>query len=222
MTPDSPPRPFAVRIDWRDWLARLERWPAWRLFLGALLLGLLVSLPWQCARHFGSDKAHVPAEVVEGVAVAGAQAPAALTGRAASILGMPAPSIAPIIENPAAETPDRDTAGSLPASDESVIATTPSAANEVNAAVAVFSPPPRYPARSLRSGEEGTVMIRVNIDSSGMPVDVQVESSSRSRALDRAAVDAVRDWRFKPAFAQGAAVESSLTIPIKFKSGSDH
>ncbi len=223
MSPESAqPRLFAFARNWRHWLARLEQWPAWRLFLGALLLGLLVSLPWQCAKQFRTKQPLVVPTVTDIDDAQGAQAPSARTGRAASILGMPAPSVAPVVEEPITEVSGAETSSDIPVAEpESAPGASP-AIGEASAAVAVFSPPPRYPSVALNSGEQGTVLVRVDIDSTGMPTDMEIEQSSRSRALDRAALDALRQWRFRPAFAQGVAVESSLVIPISFKSGSDN
>lgn len=81
------------------------------------------------------------------------------------------------------------------------------------------SPPPEYPAAALRKGESGTVMVRVQVDSTGAPVEVSLERRSGSRDLDRAALEAVRGWRFQPAQREGRAVDSILVIPIDFKPG---
>lgn len=64
--------------------------------------------------------------------------------------------------------------------------------------VAVISaPPPSYPALARRRGEEGRVTVRADIGGDGIPRNVGVEVSSGSAALDAAAVEAVRGWRFR-------------------------
>ena len=80
-------------------------------------------------------------------------------------------------------------------------------------------PPPEYPRTALRNGESGTVLVRVAVDAGGMPTDVTLEKNSGSRDLDRAALEAVRKWRFQPAQRDGQAVAGSLVIPIEFKAG---
>ena len=60
-------------------------------------------------------------------------------------------------------------------------------------------------------------VVRVEVDASGMPVDVSLDKRSGSRDLDRAAMAAVKQWRFQPAQREGQAVASSLVIPIDFK-----
>src|SRR5690606_32454384 len=59
--------------------------------------------------------------------------------------------------------------------------------------------PPRYPAVAMRRGLEGTVVLRVMIDASGVPEAVRIERSSGHRELDRAAREHVlAAWRFHP------------------------
>ncbi|HYM86823.1 MAG TPA: energy transducer TonB [Pseudoxanthomonas sp.] len=79
------------------------------------------------------------------------------------------------------------------------------------------SPAPRYPPGALRRGESGTVLVRVEVDASGMPAGVALVQRSGSRDLDRAAMEAVRRWRFQPAQRNGQATPGSLVIPIDFK-----
>lgn len=79
------------------------------------------------------------------------------------------------------------------------------------------NPLPEYPIAALRRGEGGTVVLQVQVDPTGQPVDVDVARRSGSRDLDRAAVQAVRDWRFKPAIRNGKPVTSVVELPIDFK-----
>lgn len=78
------------------------------------------------------------------------------------------------------------------------------------------TPSPQYPPRALRRRESGTVTIRAEIGPDGVPVSVGVERSSGSRALDRAAEDAVRRWRFQPALRDGEPTTGSVVVPISF------
>jgi len=78
---------------------------------------------------------------------------------------------------------------------------------------------PKYPPQALRSGVEGSVSVRVEVDASGNPTDVQVveRSGERSRDLDRAVTDAVRKWKFEPAMKDGKAVAGAVVVPVEFK-----
>lgn len=80
----------------------------------------------------------------------------------------------------------------------------------------IRSPRPDYPAQAMRRGERGTVLLQVQVDAEGHPTDVDVVQSSRSRALDREAVRAVRGWEFSPAMRGGRPVPTKVLVPIEF------
>jgi protein TonB len=82
--------------------------------------------------------------------------------------------------------------------------------------VPISSPAPSYPPDALRNGESGTVLLRVHVGPDGVPYSVDLVQSSRSRALDRAAADAVRRWRFRPAQRDGQPVAGVVQVPIAF------
>src|SRR5690606_10997346 len=76
---------------------------------------------------------------------------------------------------------------------------------------------PTYPPTAYRAREEGTVLVSAEVDPSGAPVSVDVARRSGSRALDQAAVDAVRQWRFEPAMRDGKAVSATVEVPVSFR-----
>lgn len=78
---------------------------------------------------------------------------------------------------------------------------------------------PQYPTLAYRNREEGSVLVRAQVGADGTPVDVTVVRRSGSRDLDRAALEAVRGWHFRPAIENGKAVASSVEVPIDFKLG---
>ncbi|XFC39984.1 TonB family protein [Stenotrophomonas indicatrix] len=79
------------------------------------------------------------------------------------------------------------------------------------------NPPPSYPIQALRNHEQGTVLLRVEVDPSGQPVNVSIERSSGSRSLDQAARQQVlRHWRFVPAERDGVAVPAIGMVPVQF------
>ena len=77
--------------------------------------------------------------------------------------------------------------------------------------------PPVYPPRCLRMGIEGTVRVKVLVGEDGRPQEVTLGKSSGESALDEAAMDAVRTWRFEPARRNGVPVRAWAIIPIEFK-----
>lgn len=76
---------------------------------------------------------------------------------------------------------------------------------------------PVYPATSRRLGEEGTTRLRVMVDESGRPRDVQVQASSGFARLDQAAIEAVKRWRFVAATDGTRSVSSWTQVAITFK-----
>jgi protein TonB len=79
------------------------------------------------------------------------------------------------------------------------------------------TPRPEYPESARRQGREGRVLLRVLVDDQGRSKQVEINSSSGSDALDRAAAAAIQRWRFHPARHGDQPVESWLRIPIEFR-----
>jgi periplasmic protein TonB len=79
------------------------------------------------------------------------------------------------------------------------------------------NPEPVYPLTSRRRGEQGTVLLRVVVTREGTAASVNVDRTSGHAALDQAALDAVRKWRFVPARRGADAVESTVVVPIVFE-----
>lgn len=76
--------------------------------------------------------------------------------------------------------------------------------------------PPRYPKTAIDAKAGGDVMLRVLVDRSGTPEQVEVESSTGNAELDASAIAAVRKWKFNPARDGDAAVPSWVLVPINF------
>ena len=78
-------------------------------------------------------------------------------------------------------------------------------------------PNPVYPTLSKRLREEGTVLLRVNLDAQGIVLDISIEKSSSFQRLDQAALEAVKQWRFVPAKRGQETMPSTALVPIEFK-----
>ncbi len=83
--------------------------------------------------------------------------------------------------------------------------------------VARGNPSPEYPRKARRRGLEGRVILRVVVDPAGKPARVEVSEGSGHGLLDRAAVRAVRRWRFTPARRNGRAVGGEVLVPVVFR-----
>lgn len=80
----------------------------------------------------------------------------------------------------------------------------------------VRAPAPVYPAESRRRRERGTCLLRVMVDASGNPAQIQVERSSGYARLDDAAREAVEKALFHPYEVNGVAQPAQVLIPIEF------
>lgn len=78
------------------------------------------------------------------------------------------------------------------------------------------NPKPEYPDIALRRGWEGLVLLQVDVTKDGTVERVDIETSSGFTALDRAAVKAVRRWKFVPTLSGGVPVDGSAVVPIDF------
>lgn len=78
------------------------------------------------------------------------------------------------------------------------------------------NPAPAYPANARRMGEEGKVLLRVQVTPEGNAETIEVQQSSGSPRLDDAALKAVRQWRFIPAKRGDTPIQSWVTVPLIF------
>src|SRR5215469_6187673 len=74
--------------------------------------------------------------------------------------------------------------------------------------------PPQYPPEAGRARIEGTVVLMAVIGKDGIVQDVRVESGLP--ILAQAAIDAVRQWRYRPYLLNGEPVEVDSRITINF------
>ena len=91
------------------------------------------------------------------------------------------------------------------------------AAGSASAPRPLSSPAPAYPRSALRSSVSGSVQLHIDVGADGVPINVVVVGSSRNRELDRAAVQAVRRWRFQPAMRNGVPEAASVQQTISFE-----
>ena len=75
---------------------------------------------------------------------------------------------------------------------------------------------PTYPPSARKYGWEGTVLVRVTVETTGRASKIEVSRSSGRTALDDAAVQAIRRWTFRPARDGNIPVRSVAVIPLKF------
>lgn len=76
---------------------------------------------------------------------------------------------------------------------------------------------PVYPPASRRAGEEGTVRLKVLVDTNGRASNVAVTQSSGFTRLDQAAMEAVRKWRFVAATDGTNKIQAYTQVAVTFK-----
>ncbi|HKU17486.1 MAG TPA: energy transducer TonB [Steroidobacteraceae bacterium] len=76
---------------------------------------------------------------------------------------------------------------------------------------------PTYPPSSRRAGEQGTVRLKVLVDTNGRPSNVEVTQGSGFARLDQAAVEAVRKWRFEAATDGTKKIQAYTQVAVTFK-----
>lgn len=141
--------------------------------------------------------AAAPSPIPAAPAAAVEAAPPANTAGHASPTASPVAQAAPAPAAPAAN--DADWSPPRPAS-----------------AAGYANTPPRYPAASRRLGEQGRVLLALLIDIDGRVQEASVRQSSGYSRLDRAALDAVRSWRFEPARRAGKPQAAWHEQPVVF------
>jgi len=137
----------------------------------------------------------------------------------------PRPAPKPIVKLPTPEPVEKSlekAADDLTESIASLSAAVQSSVNTEAISVASFNadylhnPKPQYPALSRRLGEQGRVLLHVQVSTAGTPMEITVKESSGFKRLDQAAVDAVKRWQFVPAKQGSTALVSWVDVPLQF------
>ncbi len=197
----------------------LPRGRAWWIVAGAFAAGLLLFLlVWSGKRdEFEFYRAGDGAERVDGQVLEPLPVPLPAGQDPASGKDARPPARteqAPRIDQHAA-SPDAPAA--RPGAPNAAAAPAAAATGGASAPRPLSSPAPVYPRGALRNSVSGDVQLRIEVGADGVPTEVEVVGSSRNRELDRAAVQAVRRWRFQPAMRNGVPVAASVQQTISFE-----
>jgi TonB family protein len=85
----------------------------------------------------------------------------------------------------------------------------------ITPATPTYSPEPTYPENERKARHEGQVVLKVLIDTEGVPHDISV-ARSLSPDFDAAAIAAVQTWRFTPAMKYGKPIPLRMGIQVAF------
>ena len=76
---------------------------------------------------------------------------------------------------------------------------------------------PNYPSSLLSKGIGGKVLVTCVVDENGKVVSTSIKKSSGNAELDKAAVNAVTKWKFKPAQKAGRNLRATCVVPFNFE-----
>jgi TonB family protein len=74
---------------------------------------------------------------------------------------------------------------------------------------------PQYTAGAMRRGVNGSLLLRCVVDRDGVPTRLEIVRSLDDE-LDRAALDALRQWRFAPGQKDGSALLVQVEVMMAF------
>ena len=76
--------------------------------------------------------------------------------------------------------------------------------------------PPQYPIRASERGIEGWVVLKFTITETGTARNPVVVAAKPKRIFDRAAIQALRKWKYRPRVIDGVAVERVEEVKLSF------
>ncbi|MGZ4733362.1 MAG: energy transducer TonB [Terriglobales bacterium] len=86
----------------------------------------------------------------------------------------------------------------------------------VTAPHTTYFPDPQYPEKERKARHRGTVVLTLVVDPDGLPRDIKV-SRTLSPAFDKAAIDAVKKWKFTPATRDSKPIAVEIDVEVAFK-----
>jgi len=85
----------------------------------------------------------------------------------------------------------------------------------VSAPKPVYTPHPEYSQAARDAKYEGTCALMLIVDANGRPRDVRV-ARTLGLGLDEKAVEAVKQWKFRPAMKDGIPVAVQVNVEVRF------
>jgi len=76
--------------------------------------------------------------------------------------------------------------------------------------------PPQYPIRAAERGIEGWVVLRFTITATGTVENPTVIDAKPKRIFDRAAIRALKKWKYRPRVVDGEAISRTEEVKLSF------
>ena len=142
------------------------------------------------------------------------------------VSAVPSPSIKPVMQNPGVsaslDMPAMDLSRSVSARSismpgiESALAPLAHVGDTIE--MPLYRVEPRYPAKALRLGKQGYVILSFDINEAGRVVNIQILEAKPKRLFERDAKRALKKWKYKPTMVNGQAVKQlGQKIRLDFK-----
>jgi TonB family protein len=147
------------------------------------------------------------ASTAASASASGAASASAPASAPASATPAPAPAPTPVARAPApaAATPARTNSDEPP--------------SVIQEARLIRRVTPDYPSAARRDGIEGSVDLDVTVSAQGLVKEVSVAHAEPADVFDKAALAAVRKWKYDPRFVDGLPAEAQLKVHLDFKPG---
>ena len=79
----------------------------------------------------------------------------------------------------------------------------------------IYAPEPSFSDEARKAKFQGIVVLLVVVGKDGRPYNIRV-GQSLGMGLDEQAIEAVRNWRFRPATLNGQAVARAIAVQVDF------
>ncbi len=83
--------------------------------------------------------------------------------------------------------------------------------------IPVYQSPPQYPYKAQQRGLEGMVELEFTITTTGTVTDIKVIQADPPNVFNRAAMQAIARWRFKPKEENGVPIKQRAIKQIRFQ-----
>lgn len=83
--------------------------------------------------------------------------------------------------------------------------------------VAVLMIEPSYSEEARREKFQGTVVLKAVVNEKGLPTEIAILGRPLGFGLDEKAIEALNQWRFRPAYIDGEPCKAPIRVEMNFK-----